>query len=1175
VKSVIAGLFVAAICMALVSSSPADESGGNAYTELPGEAAQLDVAQEIASSNYKAHQLEYWLDTADARKEREVSRYAYRDIPEVEAKQLIVDEFPDVLSAMNSDPGRLLSGKNDVDLLNPSVAIIGSGEGARLIDSSIALADSSPGMGLQPVDLSLSGPLSAPSIQPENALVKTVLPTDPADAIKVGQGKDKLLIWTDPGGLEGLTSAEHFGNKGLFYPEIAPDSDLVAAPVASGVELLFVLRSPKSPERIPIHFENGSSSSVRLEADGSIRLVDSDGTEIGAITPPYALDAQGVEVPTKFGLDNNGSFEVEVPHTENDVAYPILVDPVFENWQDGPDGNNTRSWYHGYNYDGLDQWAFSSNSSNILGMKACYSAAGRSCWGSGKGLYMYTKPDVNYPSNSFGQFSYTAPGGSAARITRADIGPEFQNRYNCTNSERPTAYFGLWRPGQSEWIDLQTHGTGMNGLYKTIGSGNISASAGIKSVIAGTGTGAGTLNLACWRDHAMGGAYVTLAEDGTAPSVSVIQPAVPVWIGGNSQPGIQINSTESGLGIKSVEVTGPYFNGEGEENTSKTWPLTLSCTGVKSDPCPLTWSVGSGNNLFNAAEMPDGEHQMSVEVKDILGNPSTPKTVTVRVDNTAPTIEFSGGSTEHPSELTGEQLDLSFSAYDGIAPSEVGEDENSPGNPWDLQSGITRVQVLVDGISMSLTSTSCPAGNCEKHGTVPFAYTAKSPGRHTVRVIVRDGALNETTRDFVYSVPSAPPTQPSPLPTGGTVIHATRYSSPSGAASSKIDETWAALNSLEGIRTDPEGVKESLNLEPCENPELTGQCTEYRRAVLIDEDVDKKEYDWKTVNSDEPGDPHLPNITEATSSVPEMQAHIVGSEPLTSVLKNWQRWPETTVGRLVDKYQIHSADGVDIELWRERTTGLLIKRMILSSSTILDELYVDYDSGFYSQSMLPEHYQEIPKPTFTLDEVAIQSVRNPDDVADVSDLATGDPISPKYLGNQTVISGLGTVCLDRIDTVTMRYGADQASPGLQSDVPDGALANGSLAPTTLVNAQYAMKSNGRTCAETKQLAELGAPVDSIGVRTMDPDSPQAQAIYTAELSDSTLISSPGPSGGVTGGSTYADGPPETGVEITARTLNSSLTSTNVLSNTSMITISGDFSPGTSQTLSNALVTIGS
>ena len=106
-------------------------------------------------------------------------------------------------------------------------------------------------------------------------------------------------------------------NVELFTHELE-DRSLFAA--------LLLIDSHEAPAKY--RFENAvpDGHTPELQPDGSVRFFDSDGNESGGVASPWAIDANGEEVPTRYTLDGTALIQV-VDH--EGAAYPVVADPVW------------------------------------------------------------------------------------------------------------------------------------------------------------------------------------------------------------------------------------------------------------------------------------------------------------------------------------------------------------------------------------------------------------------------------------------------------------------------------------------------------------------------------------------------------------------------------------------------------------------------------------------------------------------------------------------------------------------------------------------------------------------------------------------------------------------------------------------------------------------------------
>lgn len=75
-------------------------------------------------------------------------------------------------------------------------------------------------------------------------------------------------------------------------------------------------------------FENAipSGHTAIMQPDGSIQFINSAGEHSGVIAAPWALDATGLSVPTRYELDGSTLVQVVEHHG---ASYPVIADPAW------------------------------------------------------------------------------------------------------------------------------------------------------------------------------------------------------------------------------------------------------------------------------------------------------------------------------------------------------------------------------------------------------------------------------------------------------------------------------------------------------------------------------------------------------------------------------------------------------------------------------------------------------------------------------------------------------------------------------------------------------------------------------------------------------------------------------------------------------------------------------
>ena len=109
----------------------------------------------------------------------------------------------------------------------------------------------------------------------------------------------------------------------------APDTQVGVQPTQDGFRALVRIDSQDAPERYD-YVVGGDAASLRLEEDGSVTVLNADGGTIAYVESPWARDANGVDIPTRYDVSGLTLTQV-VQHRGAGYAYPIVADPF---WSD-------------------------------------------------------------------------------------------------------------------------------------------------------------------------------------------------------------------------------------------------------------------------------------------------------------------------------------------------------------------------------------------------------------------------------------------------------------------------------------------------------------------------------------------------------------------------------------------------------------------------------------------------------------------------------------------------------------------------------------------------------------------------------------------------------------------------------------------------------------------------
>lgn len=96
---------------------------------------------------------------------------------------------------------------------------------------------------------------------------------------------------------------------------------------ATGVQTLIEIPDMQSPTEFDFTIDAPPGSTLEKQVDGSIFILDGSGLPTALIDVPWAVDADGVAVPTSFRVA--GNTVTQTIETSSDTAFPVVADPDF------------------------------------------------------------------------------------------------------------------------------------------------------------------------------------------------------------------------------------------------------------------------------------------------------------------------------------------------------------------------------------------------------------------------------------------------------------------------------------------------------------------------------------------------------------------------------------------------------------------------------------------------------------------------------------------------------------------------------------------------------------------------------------------------------------------------------------------------------------------------------
>lgn len=158
------------------------------------------------------------------------------------------------------------------------------------------------------------------------------VPRNSERGLTVTTADPRQSVTIDLPGADRKAAVSESGNA--VYADVAPDTSLVVQRVdvtgtpqiASAVRTLITIESDAAPTRHSFPLDLPTGVSPRLLPDGSVAAVDGAGLVVGAFATPWAVDAAGKNVATRFELVDDTLVQV-VDH--RGATYPVVADPVW------------------------------------------------------------------------------------------------------------------------------------------------------------------------------------------------------------------------------------------------------------------------------------------------------------------------------------------------------------------------------------------------------------------------------------------------------------------------------------------------------------------------------------------------------------------------------------------------------------------------------------------------------------------------------------------------------------------------------------------------------------------------------------------------------------------------------------------------------------------------------
>ena len=209
-------------------------------------------------------------------------------------------------------------------LAMPSTASANTGTNDTVTSSEVAdaLTDVHGNLVAEPVP-SKTDADSAAVVKQDGSV--TEVPKDPEDGV-VLDSKDAPEVTIDLPNADEANDAKRLQDGTVTYPGTDGSAQAVI-PTDGGVQMLTTISNADAPTRYDYKVDVPEGGKVQVQEDGSAVVTDSEDKTVLIVPVPWAKDANGTAVPTKF--DASGTTLTQVVNHTTGYTYPVVADPRF------------------------------------------------------------------------------------------------------------------------------------------------------------------------------------------------------------------------------------------------------------------------------------------------------------------------------------------------------------------------------------------------------------------------------------------------------------------------------------------------------------------------------------------------------------------------------------------------------------------------------------------------------------------------------------------------------------------------------------------------------------------------------------------------------------------------------------------------------------------------------
>ncbi|WP_418907833.1 hypothetical protein [Glutamicibacter endophyticus] len=150
------------------------------------------------------------------------------------------------------------------------------------------------------------------------------IPREADKPVKIGEGPETVEI---------LRPADNQSEATAIAPGVVANEGEEFTTVTSvknsgDVQIATIINDAESTERFEYQMLLPAGATMR-ETNGGVLIESENGDLIGGFTPPWAKDANGLEIPTRYEVDGNTLIQVVDHRSAKNLEYPVVADPAY------------------------------------------------------------------------------------------------------------------------------------------------------------------------------------------------------------------------------------------------------------------------------------------------------------------------------------------------------------------------------------------------------------------------------------------------------------------------------------------------------------------------------------------------------------------------------------------------------------------------------------------------------------------------------------------------------------------------------------------------------------------------------------------------------------------------------------------------------------------------------